>query len=284
MELLTIKFNLINPKYEYNKKSVLDYIYNSDKDNSNKLKFDTIYLREIYNPENGYSYEKSLGYKYETKAKESSKVVIKGPDITGFSTIHITTNLETIVKKGWVDDLEFIESPSSYSKKRATIKLSCSVSFSNYFIGNSKLIVSTVNSDVTRFLMPNVIPYKDGNYEVKDAEDFHGNFVGYYATRNGNLVAEDEDFKLCLEDYLVFLDKFLIYSNNILQKRKNKSNKTWGIKTPQDIRNYMSSGFEIRDIIISGFVDDLLDICNRIKKIDDTDELNLFIDFLKYKI
>lgn len=176
------------------------------------LEHGTVYLTiENYNDADMVKYNRN---KY-------SRIVVTHPD----NILYVTTNLRVLVDNGWMEDLQYMTSPTEYHEKRVTVKFTCDRGISHEFVRHR---VFSFAQESTRYC----------NYS-KDKFSNELTFIKpeWYDE------CEDEIDKEDFETYLINSEE---YYCNLINKR--------GFK-PQQARAILPNALKT-ELVMTGFVSD----------------------------
>lgn len=95
------------------------------------------------------------------------------------------------------------------------------------------------------YIIPCWIPYKEGQYEINEGEDYWGNYNGDYITWNKKLVSEHSSNYKTLFHFIKALDQAEMQYFNLL-------NSGW---TPQQARAVLPNALKT-ELVMTGFVSD----------------------------
>lgn len=176
--------------------------------------------------------------------------------VDGEKRVAVTTNYRVLVENNWLDDLKYLCEPTEYHAKRITVHFVCDRGVSHEFVRHRVMSFAQESTrycnyskdkfgnEVT-YIMPCWIPYKEGQYEINEAEDYWGNYNGDYITWNKEPVSEySSDYKT-LFHFIKALDQAEMRYFNLL-------NSGW---TPQQARIVLSNALKT-ELVMTGFVSD----------------------------
>ena len=170
--------------------------------------------------------------------------------------VFVTTNYRHVIEKKLESYLQYLCEPTEYHAKRVTVKFIMdrigSQSFcrhrvfsfaqeSTRYCNYSK---DKFGNEVT-YIMPCWIPYKEGQYEINEAEDYWGNYNGDYITLDKEPVSEHSSYYKTLFHFIKALDQAEMQYFNLL-------NSGW---KPQQARAVLPNALKT-ELVMTGFVED----------------------------
>ena len=172
------------------------------------------------------------------------------------SCYYISTNYRVLVEHNWLDDLKYLCEPTEYHERRITVHFVCDRGVSHEFVRHR---VFSFAQESTRYcnyskdkfdneityIMPCWIPYKEGQYEINEAEDYWGNYNGDYITFDKNPVSEYSPYYKTLFHFIKALDQAEMQYFNLL-------NSGW---IPQQARAVLPNALKT-ELVMTGFVED----------------------------
>lgn len=169
---------------------------------------------------------------------------------------YVTMNYRHIVENNWLDDLEYLCEPTEYHAKRVCVHLICDRGVSHEFVRHRVMSFAQESTrycnyskdkfgnEVT-YIMPCWIPYKEGQYEINEAEDYWGNYNGDYITLDKEPVSEHSSYYKTLFHFIKALDQAEMQYFNLL-------NSGW---KPQQARAVLPNALKT-ELVMTGFVSD----------------------------
>jgi thymidylate synthase (FAD) len=210
------------------------------------LEHGTVYLSfklATYNRLGREVISKYVKNKYSKVVYVSNSAYHRGPsyklfdvmqdDIRGDRTYYISTNLRVLVENGWLDDLQYLCSPSEFHEKRYTMRFTCSRAIANELVRHR---VFSFLQESTRYI----------NY----SKERHGGEITYiipsWLEGNDNEERFIEYLKVCEKLYIEMLSG--IERRGIITMPADKL-------TPQQARDVLPNATKT-ELIMTGFSSD----------------------------
>ena len=173
--------------------------------------------------------------------------------------LFISANYRVLVEHNRLKDLGYLCKPTEFHEKRITVHFVCDRGVSHEFVRHR---VFSFAQESTRYcnyskdkfgnevtyIMPCWIPYKEGQYEINEAEDYWGNYNGDYITLDKNPVSEYSPYYKTLFHFIKALDQAEMQYFNLL-------NSGW---IPQQARTVLPNALKT-ELVMTGFVSDWKD-------------------------